>query len=126
MQKKIFAAILLTAFPHIYSFAEGSLIADVEDKWKSVSYCKVQVFVDPEIQYAIYQNDRNRLAETESFLKKFSKEKFGEKDAQALDTAAFFAGSFMQWGKEKKLVKGLPLEEKLAVLKWCRSVFLKE
>lgn len=126
MTKKFYAAALLAVVPHAFSFAEGSLIGDVEERWARVSYCKEQVFTNPEIQYAIYQNDRNRLANTESFLKKFSKEKFGDSDAITLETKAYLAGSFMEWGKNKKLVKDLPLEEKLAVLKWCRGVFLKE
>jgi hypothetical protein len=112
-------------------WAEGSLITKVEETGARISYCKRQVFADPEVQYAIDQNDRNRLAAAEAFLREYSKEKFGVKDAQLLETSALFSGAYMRWGKKKKvednkLMKDLPLVTKLQVLMWCRGAFLKE
>jgi hypothetical protein len=120
------AFFVMSALQATSGFAQGSLIGDVEERWTRVSYCRIQVFDAPELQYAIYQNDHARVKATEAFIRQFAVEKFGKSDAAKLESKAFFAGSFMEWGKERKLVKALPLKEKLEVLKWCRTVFMKE
>ena len=125
-QSILFTAIFLFGLYGSSSFAQGSLIQDVEDKWADMTFCKQHVLDDPQLGYAIYQNDRNRWKATDTFLRNFARETFGPADAQKLETKADLAGAFMTWGKGKKPFKSLPLEDKLAALKWCRGGFIKE
>ena len=125
-QSILFTTIFLFGLYGSSSFAQGSLIQDVEDKWADMNFCKQHVLDDPQLDYAIYQNDRNRWKATDTFLRNFARETFGPADAQKLETKADLAGAFMTWGKGKKPFKSLPLEDKFAAVKWCRGGFLKE
>ena len=58
-QSILFTAIFLFGLYGSSSFAQGSLIQDVEDKWADMNFCKEHVLDDPQLDYAIYQNDRN-------------------------------------------------------------------
>ena len=112
-QSILFTAIFLFGLYGSTSFAQGSLIQDVEDKWADMNFSKEHVLDDPQLDYAIYQNDRNRWKATDTFLRNFARENFGSADAQKLETKADLAGAFMTWGKGKKPFKSLPLEDKL-------------